>query len=83
MEGLEELEGWEGSRETADRGESVWKEEASAVWKLQGLQPLPPKLGQAVHLPQPTHPPASWPAFIHRLKNAIVSAWVDHRTQET
>lgn len=52
------------------------------VWKLQGFQPLPPKLGQAVHLPQPTHPLASWPAFIHQGKNAIISAWYDHRTQE-
>lgn len=54
------------------------------VWKPQGFQPLPPKPGQAVHLPSlPAHRPASRPAFTHQGKSAIISAWwYDHRTQE-
>lgn len=69
-----------GAGETADRRESVWKEEASVVWKLQGFQPLPPKPEQSVHLPLPTHP-ASCLASPHQGRSATVPAWHNHSAQ--
>lgn len=55
--------GGRGAGETADGGESVWKEEAFVVWKLQG-SPAPAsktKAGLSTSLHSPTYSPCKQP----------------------